>query len=221
VLLDEVARGAAGVVYRARQSSLGRIVALKMLRGQPDDRGGRRFKAEAQAAAALNHPNIVPIYEVGEHAGQSYLSMKFIEGGTLASRLAEFRADPEKAVALIAKVARAVESAHAQGLLHRDIKPGNILLDAAGEPHVTDFGIARRIGLDSELTQTGQIMGTPYYMSPEQARGENVTLTPQADVYALGAVLYELLGGQRPFTGEGMVEVLKRVVDDTPAPCIR
>ena len=219
VLLDEIARGASGVVYRARQSSLGRIVALKMLRDQtPDADSVRRFHSEAKAAAALDHPNIVPIYEVGEHEGQNYLCMKFIEGGTLGQHVAEFQNDAGRAVKLIVKAARAVAAAHASGVLHRDIKPGNILLDSAGEPLVTDFGIARRIGQDSDLTQTGQVVGTPYYMSPEQARGETQSLTPQTDVYALGAVLYELLGGRRPFEGGGMIEVLRRVVDEPLEP---
>lgn len=218
VLLDEIARGGSGVVFRARQTSLDRVVALKMLRGHAlseGDDGLRRFKAEAQAAAGLKHRNLVPIYEVGEFEGQGYYSMPLIEGGTLISRAAEFH-DPRKAVALMVKVARALHEAHEHGLLHRDIKPGNILLDADGEPQVTDFGIARKMGLDSDLTMTGQIMGTPYYMSPEQVRGETQTLTPAADVYGIGAVLHELLTGEKPFQGESMVEVLKKVVDEPP-----
>lgn len=215
VLLDELARGASGVVFRARQSSLDRVVALKMLRGHAlveGDDGLRRFKAEAQAAAGLKHANLVPIYEVGEFEGQGYYSMPLIEGGTLISRAAEFR-EPRKAVALIVKVARAIHAAHEHGLLHRDIKPGNILIDAEGEPQVTDFGIARKMGLDSDLTVTGQIMGTPYYMSPEQARGETQSLTASADVYGIGAVLYELLTTEKPFSGDSMIEVLKKVVE--------
>lgn len=218
VLLDELARGASGVVFRARQSSLDRVVALKMLRGHglmEGDDGLRRFKAEAQAAAGLKHANLVPIYEVGEFEGQGYYSMPLIEGGTLISRAAEFR-DPRKAVALIVKVARAIHAAHEHGLLHRDIKPGNILIDAEGEPQVTDFGIARKMGLDSDLTVTGQIMGTPYYMSPEQARGETQSLTAAADVYGIGAVLYELLTTEKPFSGKNTIEVLKKVAEEPP-----
>jgi tRNA A-37 threonylcarbamoyl transferase component Bud32 len=218
VLLDEIARGASGVVFRARQSSLDRVVALKMLRGHAlaeGDDGLRRFKAEAQAAAGLKHPNLVPIYEVGEFEGQGYYSMPLIEGGTLISRAAEFH-EPRNAVTLMVKVARAIHAAHERGLLHRDIKPGNILLNAEGEPQVTDFGIARKMGLDSDLTVTGQIMGTPYYMSPEQASGETQTLTAATDVYAIGAVLYELLTGEKPFAGERMIEVLKKVVEELP-----
>lgn len=218
VLLDEIARGASGVVFRARQSSLDRVVALKMLRGHAlaeGDDGLRRFKAEAQAAAGLKHANLVPIYEVGEFEGQGYYSMPLIEGGTLISRAAEFH-EPQKAVTLMLKVARAIHAAHEHGLLHRDIKPGNILIDAEGEPQVTDFGIARKMGLDSDLTVTGQIMGTPYYMSPEQAKGETQSLTAAADVYGIGAVLYELLTGEKPFSGESMIEVLKKVVEELP-----
>lgn len=218
VLLDEIARGASGVVFRARQSSLDRVVALKMLRGHAlaeGDDGLRRFKAEAQAAAGLKHANLVPIYEVGEFEGQGYYSMPLIEGGTLISRAAEFR-EPQKAVSLMVKVARAIHAAHEHGLLHRDIKPGNILIDAEGEPQVTDFGIARKMGLDSDLTVAGQIMGTPYYMSPEQAKGETQSLTAAADVYGIGAVLYELLTGEKPFSGDSMIEVLKKVVEEPP-----
>lgn len=218
VLLDEIARGASGVVFRARQSSLDRVVALKMLRGHAlaeGDDGLRRFKAEAQAAAGLKHAHLVPIYEVGEFEGQGYYSMPLIEGGTLISRAGEYR-EPRKAVALMVKVARAIQAAHEAGLLHRDIKPGNVLIDAEGEPQVTDFGIARKMGMDSDLTVTGQIMGTPHYMSPEQARGETQGLTAAADVYGLGAVLYELLTGEKPFSGDSMIEVLKKVVEEPP-----
>ncbi|MES2709572.1 MAG: serine/threonine-protein kinase [Verrucomicrobiota bacterium] len=220
VLLDEIARGSSGVVFRARQTSLNRIVALKMPRDHTlaaGSEGMKRFNAEVKAVAALDHPNIVPIYEVGEHEGQGYFSMKLIGEGTLHTRAGQFR-EPKKAVRLIIKVARAVEAAHARGLLHRDIKPGNILLDAEGGPHLTDFGVARRMGEASDLTLTGQIMGTPYYMAPEQARGEARTLTPAADVYSLGAVLYELLGRERPITGDSMIEVLRHAVELAPKP---
>jgi tRNA A-37 threonylcarbamoyl transferase component Bud32 len=220
VLLDEVARGASGVVFRARQSSLNRIVALKMLRDRPlltTEAETRRFRAEAEAAASLDHPHIIPIYEVGAHEGQAYFSMKLVEGGTLQSRTAEFT-DPRKAVALMVTVARAVHYAHGRGLLHRDLKPGNILLGAAGEPYVTDFGLARKYGMDSSLTVNGQIMGTPHYMAPEQARGENRDLTPAADVYSLGAMLYELLGRRKPFAGEDLVALLQQVIEAPPPP---
>jgi len=221
VLLDEIARGSAGVVFRARQTSLNRVVALKMLRDRPlltSDADTKRFRAEAEAAASLDHPHIVPIYEVGAHEGQAYFSMKLVEGGTLHFRAAEFQRDPRKAAALMATVARAVHHAHQHGILHRDLKPGNILLDAAGTPLVTDFGLARKIGLDSTLTMSGQIMGTPHYMAPEQARGENRALTPAADIYSLGAMLYELLAGRRAFDGEDFIALLKQVAEAAPPP---
>lgn len=220
VLLDEIARGASGVVFRARQTSLNRIVALKMLRDRPlltTDEDLRRFRAEAQAAAGLDHPGIVPIYEVGQHEGQGYFSMKFIEGGTLHLRAGEFR-EPRKAVTLIARVARAVHHAHERGILHRDLKPGNILIDRDGSPLVVDFGIARRMGVDSSLTHTGQIIGTPHYMAPEQARGVQRDLTAAADTYSLGAILYELLAGKKLFDGGTMLTLLRQVTEQAPAP---
>lgn len=221
MLLDEIARGAMGVVYRARQVSLDRIVALKMLRETAwlaGEDGMRRLRAEATAAASLDHPNILPIYEVGVHEGQWYFSMKLIKGGTLQFRLAEYQADTRKALVLMAKVARAVQCAHEQGILHRDLKPGNILVDSRGEPHITDFGLARRIGGDGSLTMNGQILGTPHYMSPEQARGVVKELTPAADIYSLGAMLYELLAGRRAFAGEDVIELLKQVAEAEPPP---
>lgn len=219
VLLDEIAHGSSGVVFRARQSSLGRIVALKMLRDRPlltSEADTRRFRAEAEAVASLDHPHIVPIYEVGAHEGQAYFSMKLVVGGTLQSRMAEFHADPRKAVALLVTAARAVQHAHDHGILHRDLKPGNILLDSAGEPYITDFGLAKRVGLESSLTMSGHIMGTPHYMAPEQARGENRDLGPGADVYSLGAILFELLAGRRPFLGDDLVALLPQVADASP-----
>ncbi len=220
LLLSEIARGSTGVVFRARQTSLQRIVALKMLRDRshlasPADEA--RFRAEAAAAAALDHPGIVPIHDIGQHEGQGYYSMKFIAGGTLDFRRAEFR-EPRRAVDLIARVARAVHHAHQHGILHRDLKPGNILLTREGEPLVTDFGIARQLGVESGLTHTGQIIGTPHYMAPEQARGENRTLTPAADIYSLGAILYELLAGRKPFEGDSMLTLLKQVTEQAPPP---
>ncbi|HBJ85229.1 MAG TPA: hypothetical protein DDZ88_15420, partial [Verrucomicrobiales bacterium] len=162
------------------------------------------------------HPNIVPIYEVGAHEGQPYFSMKLVEGGTLQFRTAEYQADPRKAAVLMVKVARAVHHAHAKGILHRDLKPGNILLDAAGEPHITDFGLARKIGIESGLTMTGMAMGTPHYMSPEQARGGGRKLTPATDIYSLGAILYELVEGRRVFQSEDLIELLKLVAEKSP-----
>lgn len=222
VLLDEIARGAMGVVFRARQMSLDRVVALKMLRDTPmmaGEEGMQRLRAEATAAASLDHPNILPIYEVGVHEGQWYYSMKLVKGGTLQFRIAEFQNDARKAVALMIKVARAIHHAHASGILHRDLKPANVLIDAAGEPQITDFGLARKMGVESGLTMTGQVMGTPHYMSPEQARGGNRELTPATDIYSLGAMLYELLAGRRAYATEDLIELLKQVTE-APVPAL-
>jgi WD40 repeat protein/tetratricopeptide (TPR) repeat protein len=215
----EIARGGMGVVYKARQVSLDRPVALKMILAghlaSADD--VRRFQTEAGAAANLDHPCIVPIHEVGEHDGQHYFSMKLIEGRSLSENLAYYADKPRAAAQLLVQVARAVQHAHQRGILHRDIKPGNILVDAQGEPHVTDFGLARRIEGEGNLTLSGAIVGTPEYMAPEQARAQK-GLSTAADVYSLGAVLYALLTGRAPFPGANVLETLRRVVEEDPAP---
>ncbi len=247
-LLGEIARGGMGVVYKARQVSLNRLVALKLVSAGTlaTEELVKRFKAEAEAAASLSHPNIVPIFEIGEHEGQHYFSMGLIEGPSLREALAERnkhlhevgedggaelieakgarqssfpRVDsygPKEAARLLATIARAVHYAHQRGVLHRDLKPGNILLDAEGKPHLTDFGLAKLIEKESTLTRTNAIMGTPAYMAPEQARGETRDVTTGVDVYGLGAVLYEMLAGCPPFGGGTSLETIRQVLDREP-----
>jgi serine/threonine protein kinase/TolB-like protein/Flp pilus assembly protein TadD len=217
-LLEEVGRGGQGVVFRARQKSLNRIVALKVIGlGQWATKAHlKRFRLEAEAAASLDHPCIVPIYEVGERDGQCYFSMKFIEGGQLDEVVKQTPMSIRQSVELIATVARTVHYAHEHGILHRDIKPGNILLDAKGEPHLTDFGLARLVESESTVTRTLEVLGTPSYMAPEQAAGNNTTLTSATDVYGLGAVLYQLLTDHPPFAGGTTYETIKLLLETEP-----
>ncbi len=217
-LLEEVGRGGQGVVFRARQKSLNRTVALKVISlGQWASKVHlKRFRREAEAAASLDHPCIVPIYEVGERDGQCYFSMKFVEGGQLDEVVRRAPISIRQAAELIAKVARTVHYAHEHGILHRDIKPGNILLDAKGEPHLTDFGLARLVETESTMTRTMEVLGTPSYMSPEQAVGNNAAISNATDVYGLGAVFYQLLTGQPPFAGGATYETIKLLLDTEP-----
>src|SRR6266480_5796097 len=211
-ILEEIGRGGMGVIYRARQRHSRRIVALKrILSCHADSRETlMRFRREAQAAANLDHPNILPIYEVSESEGLPFFSMKFAGGGSLLEAAPMLRRDPRRAVALMAKVARAVQYAHVQGILHRDLKPGNILLDGHGEPLVSDFGLATWLDTPSDLTHTLTIFGTPGYIAPEQANGSVAKLTPASDVYSLGAILFNLFTGRPPFLGEHALAVIQQ-----------
>jgi serine/threonine protein kinase len=216
----ELGRGGMGVVYKAMQVSLNRPVAIKMIKAGvlADDAELRRFQNEAEAVALLDHPGIVPVYEVGEHDGQRYFSMKLVEGGNLAGQLPMFKTNPRAAAALLAETAEAVHHAHMRGILHRDLKPANILIDAEGHPHVTDFGLAKRVEADIEMTASGAILGTPAYMSPEQANGRRGSITTATDVYGLGATLYAMLAGKAPFGGDSVIETLDAVRIRPPEP---
>src|SRR5213083_2026680 len=217
-LLEQIGRGGQGVVFRARQKSLNRIVALKIigLGHWATEAHLKRFRLEAEAAAKLEHPGIVPIHEVGERDGSCYFSMKFVEGGQLDEVVKQTPMSIRQAAELIAKVARTVQYAHEHGILHRDIKPGNILLDPKGEPHLTDFGLARLVESESTVTRTLEVLGTPSYMAPEQAVGNNTAVSSVTDVYGLGAVLYQLLTGHPPFAGGTTYETIKLLLDTEP-----
>ena len=217
-LLEEIGRGGQGVVYRARQKSLNRTVALKIigLGHWATEAHLKRFRLEAEAAASLDNPCIVPIHEIGERDGSCYFSMKFVEGGQLDQVVARAPISIHRAVELISKLARTVHYAHERGILHRDIKPGNILFDARGEPHLTDFGLARLVETESTVTRTMEVLGTPSYMAPEQATADIKAISPATDVYGLGAVFYQLLTGQPPFVGGTTYETTRLVLEAEP-----
>ncbi|NCF89313.1 MAG: protein kinase [Verrucomicrobiaceae bacterium] len=235
-ILEKIAAGGMGVVYRARQKRLGRVVALKLVaEGKlAADSDKERFLLEARAAGELDHPNIVPIYEVGEDDGQYFFSMPLVTGGSLSDWLdeqaisdggksgsslgANFRDRQSAAAKLLQKIAKAVHYAHEQGILHRDLKPANILIDHHGEPQISDFGLAKRVADDSHLTISGQLLGSPAYMSPEQAQGKNHELTPAADVYAIGVMLYQALTGGIPFDGDSPMKLLQETLTKEPKP---
>jgi len=212
--------GGMGTVYKARQISLNRPVALKIIKatrlGSDDDL--RQFHNEAEAVARLDHPNIVPIFEVGRFDDQQYFSMKLIAGESLDKRLEDYTAHPRRAAQLLAGAAEAIHHSHQRGILHRDLKPANVLVDVKGQPHITDFGLAKRVEGDSELTQSGAILGTPAYMAPEQTSGKRGTVTTSTDVYGLGAILYALLTGRAPFGGTTVLDTLEQVRERPPEP---
>src|SRR5881398_1708363 len=222
-ILEEIGRGGMGVIYRARQQHSRRIVAVKRILAHQVNSHETlvRFRREAEAVAGLDHPNILPIYEVSESEdGLPFFSMKYATGGSLRKVGPALRVDPRRCVQLMAKVARAVEYAHGQGILHRDLKPGNILLDGRGEPLVSDFGLAKWLDTSSDLTRTLTIFGTPGYIAPEQAKGPEASLKPSTDVYSLGAILFYLLTGRPPFLGEHALKVIQQA-SEKPAPKLR
>src|SRR6476661_6188205 len=222
-ILEEIGRGGMGVIYRARQRHSRRIVALKRIVSYHADSREtlERFRREAEAAASLDHPNILPIYEVGQaEDGLPFFSMKYAAGGSLQKAGPALRGEPRESVRLMAKVARAVQYAHEHGVLHRDLKPGNILLDGGGEPFVTDFGLAKWLDTSTDLTRTLAIFGTPGYIAPEQAKGPAAKLTPAADVYSLGAILFDLFTGRPPFLGEHALAVIQQATE-SQAPKLR
>ena len=217
-LLEEIGRGGQGVVYRARQKSLNRTVAIKII-GISNGRTKahlKRFRLEAEAAAKLNHPFVVPIHEIGQRKGRCYFSMGLVEGGRLDQIAKREPMSPRQATEVIAKLARTVHYAHQHGIIHRDIKPGNILLDTKGEPHLTDFGVARLLETENDATCTIEVSGTPSYMAPEQAHANNGHVSSATDVYGLGAVLYQLLAGQPPFTGGTPFETVRLLLETEP-----
>ncbi len=219
-ILGELGRGGMGVVYKARQVKLNRVVALKMVLAGAHAGSEQlaRFQTEAEAVARLQHPNVVQIYEVGEHEGLPFFSLEYVDGGSLAGRIGGKPQPPADAARMVERLADAMDSAHRQQIIHRDLKPANVLLTADGDPKITDFGLAKRLEGDSGQTRSGTLMGTPSYMAPEQARGDTKNVGPLSDIYALGAILYEMLTGRPPFQGTTIVEVLDLVQKQEPVP---
>ena len=199
-IIDVIGSGGMGVIYKAQQQNPTRVVAIKMLQNVRHDR--KRFQMEVASAAQLDHPNIVSIYEVGEHEGQPFFTMPFVDGCDLGIKISTGKLSPIPAATIAERIAEAVHFAHQRGILHRDLKPGNILLDSEDQPHVTDLGLAKQIECDDQLTRSNAIIGTPGYMAPEQAQGKNADVSVATDVYGIGAVLYAMLTGQAPFGGK-------------------
>jgi serine/threonine protein kinase len=219
-ILGTLGQGGMGVVYKARHSRLDRIVALKMILtgAHATQRQLARFQQESQAVAQLHHPNIVELFEIGEHNQVPYFSLEFVPGGDLADRCAGRPQPPRDAARVVEALARAMESAHERGIVHRDLKPANVLLTADGIPKITDFGLAKRLEADSGQTAHGTLMGTPSYMAPEQARAEHHETTPRTDVYALGAILYELITGRPPFESDKPLQTVMKVLKEEATP---
>ena len=219
-VLEELGRGGMGVVYKARHQALQRLVGLKVLLAGEHAGPAQlaRFRGEAEALARLHHPNIVQVYEVGEHGGLPFFTLELVDGTTLAARLAGAPQPAREAARLVEELARAVHAAHQQGVIHRDLKPANILLTPGGTAKITDFGLAKRVDVVGVPTQSGEIVGTPSYMAPEQARGDRQSVGPASDVYALGAILYELLTGRPPFRAVTPLDTLLQVLHDEPVP---
>jgi serine/threonine-protein kinase len=219
-ILEELGRGGMGVVYKARQLGLNRIVALKMILtgGHASHVDLARFRTEAEAIARLGHPNVVQVHDVGEHGGLPYFSLEFCPGGSLDRKLEGTPLPSRQAAELVLKLARAIHEAHAKGILHRDLKPANVLFGEDGTPKITDFGLAKRLDGPAGQTANGAVLGTPGYMAPEQAAGKIEEIGPTADIYGLGAVLYELLTGRPPFRAVTRLETLRQTVENDPAP---
>jgi serine/threonine protein kinase len=217
-LLEELGKGGMGIVYRARQVKLDRLVALKLIRSGSlaDTEERSRFDAEARAAARLQHPHIVQVFEVGEHDGLPYLALELVGGGSLARQCRGQPWEAHRAARLIEQLAQAVQHAHEHGVVHRDLKPDNVLLTADGTPKITDFGLARRTDIDAGLSRSGLLVGTPSYMAPEQAVGKSKAVGPAADVWSLGVLLYELLTGRPPFRAASVFDTLTQVRLDDP-----
>ncbi|HMF11500.1 MAG TPA: serine/threonine-protein kinase, partial [Gemmataceae bacterium] len=219
-ILTELGRGGMGVVYLARQTALDRFVAIKMVLGggYAGEARRRRFRLEAQAVARLHHPNIVQIYDVDEQDEHPYFTIEFVDGGSLAERIARGPLPPREAAGLIEVLARAIHCAHERGIVHRDLKPGNVLLARDGTPKITDFGLAKLVDGQDGHTRTGSVLGTPSYMAPEQALGQNRAIGPPADIYALGSILYETVTGRPPFVGGTPMDVIVRLANEDPEP---